>query len=232
MISSKLQKWGALVASLASVLTFSSAAKAIVLTSTGPATTITRAAVSGGQPRVTSSQSFIYTGPAFNAYSIKSVQINGLSINKGKGLLSASLLASHASTNALITKLDLFETFTTAGTASAIRSGNYTFTPNSGSNWKTTTTNALAPIKLSGTNISNFDGFLFDSSTKWTLSIGNGRATNAGTGSFSSFSIDAAVPFESNAAPAGVAIVFGAFVLRRKLQKRSAQNMSLESVNS
>jgi hypothetical protein len=66
--------------------------------------------------------------------------------------------------------------------------------------------------------------------TNWRLDLTN--AANGGTGSFGSYSINAAVPFESNAAPAGVAIVFGALMLRRKLQQRSAQKMSLESVNS
>jgi hypothetical protein len=40
------------------------------------------------------------------------------------------------------------------------------------------------------------------------------------------------VPFESNAAPAGMAIVFGAFMLRSKLRQRSAQKMLAESVDS
>ncbi|MFM5900100.1 MAG: hypothetical protein ACKO9R_02325 [Dolichospermum sp.] len=40
------------------------------------------------------------------------------------------------------------------------------------------------------------------------------------------------VPFESNAAPAGMAIVFGAFFVRRKLQQRSTQKMLAESVDS
>ncbi|MFM5888029.1 MAG: hypothetical protein ACKOQS_07030 [Dolichospermum sp.] len=40
------------------------------------------------------------------------------------------------------------------------------------------------------------------------------------------------VPFESNAAPAGMAIVFGAFFVRRKLQQRSAQKMLAELVDS
>ncbi|MDM3848678.1 MAG: hypothetical protein PT119_01510 [Aphanizomenon gracile PMC627.10] len=40
------------------------------------------------------------------------------------------------------------------------------------------------------------------------------------------------VPFESNAAPAGMAIVFGAFFVRRRLQQRSAQKMLAESVDS
>ncbi|MDB9522287.1 hypothetical protein PN480_10015 [Dolichospermum circinale CS-1225] len=46
-------------------------------------------------------------------------------------------------------------------------------------------------------------------------SFGRGSVT------ISNFSA-APVPFESNAAPAGMAIVFGAFMLRRRLQQRSA----------
>lgn len=40
------------------------------------------------------------------------------------------------------------------------------------------------------------------------------------------------VPFESNAAPAGMAIVFGALMLRRRLQQHSARKMLAESVDS
>lgn len=59
-------------------------------------------------------------------------------------------------------------------------------------------------------------------------SVGSGNVT------ISNFSATAAtpVPFESNAAPAGMAIVFGAFFVRRRLQQRSAQKMLAESVDS
>ncbi|MFM8005248.1 MAG: proprotein convertase P-domain-containing protein, partial [Dolichospermum sp.] len=65
----------------------------------------------------------------------------------------------------------------------------------------------------------------------WTLNVQD-RAEQE-IGSFSSFSINVTpVPFESNAAPAGMAIVFGAFFVRRKLQQRSAQKMLAELVDS
>ncbi|MFM6266353.1 MAG: hypothetical protein ACKPFA_07575, partial [Dolichospermum sp.] len=65
----------------------------------------------------------------------------------------------------------------------------------------------------------------------WTLNVQD--TVKGDTGSFSSFSIDVTpVPFESNAAPAGMAIVFGAFLVRRKLQQRSTQKMLAESVDS
>ena len=53
-----------------------------------------------------------------------------------------------------------------------------------------------------------------------------------GSVTISNFSAATPVPFESNAAPAGVAIVFGALMLRRRLQQRSAQKMLAESVDS
>jgi hypothetical protein len=49
-----------------------------------------------------------------------------------------------------------------------------------------------------------------------------------GSVTISNFSAATPVPFESNAAPAGMAIVFGAFMLQRRLQQRSAQKMLAE----
>jgi hypothetical protein len=61
----------------------------------------------------------------------------------------------------------------------------------------------------------------------------NNGASYANSTTFNSFQIDATpVPFESNAAPAGMAIVFGALMLRSKLRQRSAQKMLAESVDS
>jgi hypothetical protein len=61
----------------------------------------------------------------------------------------------------------------------------------------------------------------------------NGSGTYTASLNFNSFQINATpVPFETNAAPAGMAIVFGAFVLRRRLQQRSAQKMLANSVDS
>ncbi|MFM6268331.1 MAG: hypothetical protein ACKPFA_17795, partial [Dolichospermum sp.] len=55
--------------------------------------------------------------------------------------------------------------------------------------------------------------------------------SGAGNVTISNFSATP-VPFDSNAAPAGMAIVFGAFFVRRKLQQRSAQKMLAELVDS
>ncbi|MFM6827890.1 MAG: hypothetical protein ACKPKT_20940 [Dolichospermum sp.] len=56
---------------------------------------------------------------------------------------------------------------------------------------------------------------------------------NSGMGSVTISTFSATpVPFESNAAPAAMAIVFGAFLVRRKLQQRSTQKMLAESVDS
>jgi hypothetical protein len=64
----------------------------------------------------------------------------------------------------------------------------------------------------------------------------NGSGTYTASFNFNSFQIDATdatpVPFESNAAPAGMVIVFGAFMLRRRLQQRSARKMLANSVDS
>ncbi|MFM6535406.1 MAG: hypothetical protein ACKPHQ_14210 [Dolichospermum sp.] len=57
------------------------------------------------------------------------------------------------------------------------------------------------------------------------------NSTGTGSVRINNFSVTP-VPFESNAAPAGMAIVFGAFFVRRKLQQRSAQKMLAELVDS
>ncbi|MFM5956051.1 MAG: hypothetical protein ACKOQ2_02600, partial [Dolichospermum sp.] len=72
--------------------------------------------------------------------------------------------------------------------------------------------------------LSAFNGSALDGT--WTLKVEDRKGGPAVPGSFSSFSIDVTpVPFESNAAPAAMAIVFGAFLVRRKLQQRSTQKM-------
>ncbi|MFM5959428.1 MAG: proprotein convertase P-domain-containing protein, partial [Dolichospermum sp.] len=112
-------------------------------------------------------------------------------------------------------------TFTSLGRSDL--DGNYTFAT-TGANWYTqpnpvpsTTTYASFQSLSTAFNGSSLNG-------TWTLNVQD-RAGQE-TGSFSSFSIDVTpVPFESNAAPAGMAIVFGAFFVRRKLQQRSTQKM-------
>ncbi|MFM6199365.1 MAG: proprotein convertase P-domain-containing protein, partial [Dolichospermum sp.] len=108
--------------------------------------------------------------------------------------------------------------------------GNYTFAT-SGANWYTQTSDPVPSTTTyaSSQPLSAFNGSPLNGT--WTLNVQD-RAKQE-TGRFSSFSIDVTpVPFESNAAPAGMAIVFGAFFVRRKLQQRSAQKMLAELVDS
>jgi hypothetical protein len=71
------------------------------------------------------------------------------------------------------------------------------------------------------------NGYMVKSGTSYSTSTSN---------IFNSLQIDATaatpVPFETDAAPAGMAIVFGALMLRRRLQQRSARKMLAESVDS
>ncbi|MFM6353724.1 MAG: hypothetical protein ACKPGJ_20835 [Dolichospermum sp.] len=110
-------------------------------------------------------------------------------------------------------------------------------------NWLYLTTDAPVfdrfDVNLNGsyTTIANNDA-----NGTYTTLIPNGNTfgfsiatidNSTGTGSvrINNFSVTP-VPFESNAAPAGMAIVFGAFFVRRKLQQRSTQKMLAESVDS
>jgi len=121
------------------------------------------------------------------------------------------------------------QTFTE--TFSDLTGGNYTFA-NTGANWYAQNNPVpSATTYASFEPLSAFKGSSLNGT--WTLNVQD--RSEAADGSFSSFSIDATptpVPFESNAAPAGMAIVFGAFMLRRKLQQRSARKMLAESVDS
>ncbi|MFM6271360.1 MAG: proprotein convertase P-domain-containing protein, partial [Dolichospermum sp.] len=102
-----------------------------------------------------------------------------------------------------------------------VLSGNYTFAT-AGANWYTQNTTPVPPATTyaSFQALSPFNGSPLNGT--WTLNVQDRSAND--TGSFSSFSIDVTpVPFESNAAPAAMAIVFGAFLVRRKLQQRSTQ---------
>ena len=107
--------------------------------------------------------------------------------------------------------------------------GNYTFA-NTGANWYDQTSYPLPSATYASVQpLSAFNGSPLNGT--WTLNVQDTETYDYGA--FSSFSIDATpVPFESNAAPAGMAIVFGAFFVRRRLQQRSAQKMLAESVDS
>ncbi|MBS9391803.1 MAG: hypothetical protein HEQ29_01085 [Dolichospermum sp. LBC05a] len=94
------------------------------------------------------------------------------------------------------------------------QNGIYTDTAIANSNANGTYTTLIATGDVFGFSIATVDNIL-----------GRGSVT------ISDFSATP-VPFESNAAPAGMAIVFGALMLRRRLQQRSAQKMLAESVDS
>jgi|LakMenE18May11ns_1017448.scaffolds.fasta_scaffold9634145_1 hypothetical protein len=243
MITKNFQKLGALVASLASILTLSSAAEAITLTiaDSGPnpnaasglySITTKSIGKSYAKAEATSYLSLVIA-PSFNSITIKNLVLSG-----SKGKLSAMLTAIDQNGD-IAGQSQLFNAFTGTGASSSLN-GDYTFTsiiPSSGvlrtwasgTNTPSVTDTPSTYYASAGDLSADFFGAPLDNTT-WRLDFANNPA--GGTGSFGGFSVDATVPFESNAAPAGVAIVFGALMLRRKLQQRSAQKMSLESVNS
>ncbi|QSV52714.1 MAG: hypothetical protein HEP80_01065 [Dolichospermum sp. UKL201] len=248
MITTNFQKWGALVASLASILTLSSAAEAITFTvaESGPNPTAASGlySITSRTTRSTFTKADAFSTNPLEISSFHSVTIKNLVLSGFKGRLSATLRALDGNGD-ILSAANLFNTFTGTGASSSLN-GDYTFTsiiPSSGvlRTWESATNTpsvtdsgthppSNSTYYASADNLSfAFNGMPLDG-TNWRLDLTN--SAGGRTGSFDSFSIDAAVPFESNAAPAGVAIVFGALMLRRKLQQRSAQKMSLESVNS
>ncbi|MBS9387566.1 MAG: hypothetical protein HEQ33_01120 [Dolichospermum sp. WA123] len=242
MITTNFQRWGALVASLASILTLSSAAEAITFTvadsGPNPAAASGLYSITSRTNRSTFTKADAFSTNPLEISSFNSVTIKNLVLSGFKGRLSATLRALDENGD-ILGVANLFNTFTSTGASSSLN-GDYTFTsiiPSSGvlRTWASATSTPStyhnsSTYYASADNLSEaFLGVPLDG-TNWRLDLTNG--SNGGTGSFGSFSVDATVPFESNAAPAGVAIVFGALMLRRKLQQRSAQKMSLESVSS
>ncbi|MFM6369642.1 MAG: proprotein convertase P-domain-containing protein, partial [Dolichospermum sp.] len=220
MISTNVQKWGGVVASLVSILALSSAAEAITFISpTGPynipnnnATGVTASINISGQPN--------------NIASFNSVTISGFNHTYYADL--RAFLSNGATT------VQLFATQWSADDVGFelpggdLNGGNYTFAT-VGANWYEQTNPVPPATYASFQALDAFDGSQLNGT--WTLNVQD-RAGGA-AGSFSSFSIDVTpVPFESNAAPAAMAIVFGAFFVRRKLQQRSTQKMLAESVDS
>ncbi|MFM6088323.1 MAG: proprotein convertase P-domain-containing protein [Dolichospermum sp.] len=222
MISTNVQKWGGVVASLVSILALSSAAEAIIFTSpTGPtagtyvipdnnATGVSATINISGQPNIASFNSVTISGFTHTWYSeLKAFLSNGTTTVQ---------LFRAGSDGATFTNGD------------SDLGGNYTFAT-TGANWYTQpnpvpSTTTYASFQSLSTA---FNGSPLNAN--WTLNVQDRSAND--TGSFSSFSIDVTpVPFESNAAPAAMAIVFGAFLVRRKLQQRSTQKMLAESVDS
>ncbi|MFM6370537.1 MAG: proprotein convertase P-domain-containing protein [Dolichospermum sp.] len=226
MISTNVQKWGGVVASLVSILALSSAAEAIIFTSpTGPiltggryripdnnATGVSASISISGQPNIASFNSVTISGFTHTFYS-------DLRAFLSNGTTEVQLFRTQWSPDNA--------TFTNLGRSDL--SGNYTFAT-TGADWYNHFSDIVPPATYASFEpLSAFNGSALNGN--WTLNVQD-RA-NQETGRFSSFSIDVTpVPFESNAAPAGMAIVFGAFFVRRKLQQRSAQKMLAELVDS
>ena len=219
MVISNLQKWGALVASLASILTLSSAAEALTFSST-----TARRNIPPSFNSVTARATVKLYGPNPRVGRVNAVTIKGLNTIKRNGLIA--VLSTPTTTPNIKSTVVLFDISLFAAPSSP-SSGDYTFTDTALDSWGSATTAGTYKStglldRLAG---SDFNG-------NWSLTITDLSGSTASVGSFSGFTFDAdphTVPFESDAAPAGVAIVFGAFVLRRKLQQRSAQKM-LEGV--
>jgi len=242
MITKNFQKLGALVASFVSILTLSSAAEAITIagaTITGSLISSPAVTTPIGATNATGRTQTIWTSAYSTAKpllleSFHDLTIKGLNLSNDGRRLFATLSLIDAMDNVIGDPVALFTG--TTGTGPGIATGDYTFSttlgtvawPTNGSSYSSSTTYALNPA--------DFDQFIGTdvSGNLWQLDLMNGMMSSSsnGTGSLTGFSVDATVPFESDAAPAGVAIVVGAFVLRRKLQQRSARMMSLESVNS
>ncbi|MTJ28548.1 choice-of-anchor R domain-containing protein [Aphanizomenon sp. UHCC 0183] len=234
----QFSKNGGVVASLVSILALSHPAKAVTLfgnyssTNDGLGTTIS--ATTG-----TRGKAIGFTLPVSTDYTLDSVSLRLVNYNTTAGdvvQLQIYRDSAKASNSPLGTTPESL-TFNNPSSASDAV-GNFNFTPTtnftfladtrywllmtvpSGSvGWRANSP-SVAPTGISGMG---YNGYVF---TNNGVSYANSTLLN-------SFQINATpVPFESNAAPAGMAIVFGAFMLRRRLQQRSAQKMLAESVDS
>ncbi|MFM6250410.1 MAG: proprotein convertase P-domain-containing protein, partial [Dolichospermum sp.] len=186
MISTNVQKWGGVVASLVSILALSSAAEAITFTSpTGPtggryvipdnnATGVSASISISGQPNIASFNSVTISGFTHPFYSdLRAVLSNGTT--------TVQLFRTEGDPD--------FQTFTNDGSievGSNNLSGNYTFAT-SGANWYNQSSAIVpsAPTYASFQPLSAFNGSQLDGT--WTLNVQDrvGRVE----GSFSSFSI-------------------------------------------
>jgi hypothetical protein len=240
MITKNFQKLGALVASLVSILTLSSAAEAITVAGTtvtgslisSPAVTTPIGATNSSRMQTIWTSAYSTATPLILS-SFNDLTIKGLNLNTNGRRLFATISLVDAITQSLVGTTVPVDFMGSQGTGSGITTGDYTFSTTLGTEaWPTTDYSSSTTYTLNPGDFTQFIG-LDVSGKQWQLDLTNGtNNTGNGSGSLTGFSVDATVPFDSNAAPAGVVIVFGAFVLRRKLQQRSAQKMSLESVNS
>ncbi|MFM6763353.1 MAG: hypothetical protein ACKPJ6_06250 [Dolichospermum sp.] len=219
MISTNVQKWGGVVASLVSILALSSAAEAITFNSlpgtyvipNNNTTGVTASINIAGQPSIASFNSVTISGFTHGFYA------------------DLRAFLSKGTTEVQLFRTDRFPDNERFDAGGSDLDGNYTFAT-SGANWYTQSSAIVPSATYASVDpLSAFNGSPLDGT--WTLNVQDRAGGPAG--SFSSFSIDVTpVPFESNAAPAAMAIVFGAFFVRRKLQQRSAQKMLAELVDS
>ena len=234
------KKWGGVVASLVSILALSHPAKAITLfgnyssTNDGSSTTL-------NNPQV--GKAIGFTLPVATNYTLDSISLRLSSYNTTAGdvvQLQIYRDAAKTSNNPLGTTLESLTFNNPSSGSDAI--GNFSFTP-------TTNFTFLADTRywLLMTVPSGSVGWRANNPqvlpTGITGMINNGYVAKSGTSytpaplfNFNSFQINATaatpVPFETDAAPAGMAIVFGALMLRRRLQQHSARKMLAESVDS
>ena len=203
MINTNVQKMGGVVASLVSILALSAPARAITFGFTGDY------APSNWNLTNSNADGSVNISNAPNSITLT----GGNNGSDSFGITTYSITNTNplpvniSFTWSYITQdIPLFDWF------DVNQNGSYTTIANSAADGTYTT---LIP---------NGNTFGFSIATNENL-VGRGSVT------ISDFSATP-VPFESNAAPAGMAIVFGAFMLRRRLQQRSAQKMLAESVDS
>lgn len=205
MISTNVQKMGGVVASLVSILALSAPARAITFGFTGDY------APSKWNLTNSNADGFVDTSNAPNSITLTGGDNGSESFGRTTySITNTNPLPVNISFNWLYSSLD-------------IRSGRDLFAVNQNGSYTT-----IANSNAGGTYttlIPNGNTFGFSIATADNTS-GRGSVT------ISNFSAATPVPFESNAAPAGMAIVFGALMLRRRLQQRSAQKMLAESVDS
>ncbi|MFM6184280.1 MAG: hypothetical protein ACKPA8_22800 [Dolichospermum sp.] len=204
MISTNVQKWGGVVASLVSILALSAPARAITFGFTGDYApskwNLINSNADGSVDTSTAPNSITLTGGnngsrSFGRTDYRITNTNTLPVNISFNWLYSSLDTPN---------FDRFDV-----------NLNGSYTTIAGSNASGTYTTTLIPNgNTFGFSIATSSNF----SPRGSVTISNFSATP--------------VPFESNATPAGMAIVFGAFFVRRKLQQRSAQKMLAESVDS
>jgi hypothetical protein len=228
---------GGVVASLVSILALSHPAKAITLFGNYSSTN------DGGSTPTTlstsASKAIGFTLPVGTNYTLDSIFLRLRNYNTtpagGNDVAQLKIYKDSAktSTSPIGTTLESLTFNKPSSTSNTAR--NFTFTPTTNFTFLANTRYWLLVTASSGNNF------------HWTLNnpgvqptgirglISNGYKFSSNGSTYNnttipnSFQINATpVPFESNAAPAGMAIVFGAFMLQRRLQQRSAQKMLAE----